>query len=134
MRVVKQPHEAAPEPVAPGAPQTQSPPSALAAAAAASADELALFEGQVRLAVQRAVVYPMGARAAHEIGRAQVAFTLRGDRADNPALAQSSGFPVLDRAALAAVRDAHYPSPPAKLAGRDMHFLVWVEFQRGGDD
>jgi protein TonB len=95
---------------------------------------MARYQGQVRQAVQRTTVYPMGARASHQTGRAQVAFTLQGDKAGEPTLVQSSGFPILDRAALAAVRDARYPPPPPTLAGREMRFLVWVEFQRGEDD
>jgi periplasmic protein TonB len=134
VRPVKQEQKPPPDNVAHVEPQDQRPPSAPAAPAAASPDEMARFEGQVRQAVQRAVVYPMAAREAHEIGRTQVAFILRGDRAADPAVAQSSGFPILDRAALAAVRDARYPSPPAALGGRELRFLVWVQFQLGEDD
>jgi protein TonB len=131
---VKEEQTPPPDTVAHAEPEHQRPPSAPATVAAARPDELALFEGQVRQAVQRAVVYPMSARVSHETGRTRVAFTLQGGRADDPALVESSGFPILDRAALAAIRDARYPSPPTALGGREMRFLVWVQFQRGEDD
>lgn len=115
-------------------PPVQSPPSAPAAAPAASPDVIALFEGQVRLAVQRAVVYPMGARMAREAGKAQVAFTLQNGAAAGVSVVHSSGFPMLDNAALAAVRAAHYPAPPAALQGRTMHLVVWVLFRAPDDD
>lgn len=94
---------------------------------------MALFEGQVRQAVQRAARYPMVARMAHEGGRTQVGFTLQAGHVAGAAVVRSSGFPMLDRAALAAVHDAAYPSPPAELQGRAVHFVVWVAFRLDDD-
>lgn len=110
------------------------PPPTPARVAAASPDVLALFEGQVRQAVQRAVAYPMAARVAHERGRVQVGFMLRDGRAAEVAVLRSSGFPLLDRAAMAAVRGASYPTPPAALQGREMRFVVWVAFRLPEED
>jgi protein TonB len=115
------------EPPAPG-------PPAAPVEAAASPDVLALFEGEVRQAVQHAATYPMAARVAREAGRAQVSFSLRGGQPGDVVLVQSSGFPMLDQAALAAVRAATYPAPPPTRVGRDMRFIVWVQFRRVDDD
>lgn len=116
------------------APPVSQPAAAPAIAQAASLDAMALFEGQVHRAIQRAVVYPAAARMAHESGRTRVAFTLSGGRADDAVVVRSSGFPMLDRAALAAVRDARYPAPPPALSGRALRFVIWVEFKPSDDD
>ncbi len=88
----------------------------------------------MRQAVQRAAAYPMAARAAHENGRAQVAFMLHGGVVSGVSLVHSSGFPLLDQAALAAVRNARYPQPPPPLAGVDTRFVVWVQFRVPDDE
>ena len=64
-------------------------------------------------------------------GRARVQLDYRNGVVNGPLLAQSSGTPMLDQAALSAAQGAHYPAPPPALAGRLMHFLVWVEFRIG---
>jgi protein TonB len=92
-------------------------------------NELALFQGRVRQAVQRAVVYPMATREMRELGRAEVSFTLRDGQREEVGLAQSSGSPLLDRAAIAAVRGASYPAAPPSAQGQAMRFLVWVAFR-----
>ncbi len=88
----------------------------------------------MRRAVQRAVAYPMAARMARETGRTQVRFVLRGGHVSDVAVVRSSGFPLLDRAAVAAVHGAGYPPPPAALQGRDMRFVVWVAFRLREED
>jgi hypothetical protein len=64
----------------------------------------------------------------------QVAFTLRDGRVGDVALARGTGFPGLDRAMLAAVHDAFYPRPPVQAEGRDMRFLVCVQFEPPPDE
>lgn len=127
-------HEPPPQHVTHLETPTPRPPAAPAQAPAASPRALALFEGQVRQAVQRAVAYPMAARVARQTGRTQVGFTLNAGRVGAVRVLRSSGFPMLDQAALAAVRDARYPPPPAALAGRAMQFEVWVVFRVPDDD
>jgi protein TonB len=89
------------------------------------------LEARIREAVQAAAHYPAAARMMGVTGRARVQLDYRDGAADGPSLAQSSGMPILDRAALAAAQRAHYPATPRELAGRLMHFLVWVEFRSG---
>ena len=104
------------------------PPPPPAPAVSASPDEIALFEGQVREAIQAAVVYPAAARMLGRQGRARVAFDYRDGAITNIALVQGTGFGPLDDAALAAVRSAHYPTPVAKLAHKLLHMVLWVRF------
>jgi len=119
---------------APAKPEPQrlaaaAPPPAAVAAVATSGDSEARLEGRIREAVQAAVHYPPAARMMGVTGRARVLLDYRGGTVDNPTLAQSSGAPLLDTAALAAARDAHYPKPPPDLEGQRLRFLVWVEFR-----
>jgi protein TonB len=61
-------------------------------------------------------------------GKAGVAFDYRdGTVMNGVRLARSTGTPMLDAAALAAVRDAHYPKPPPEVANHMLPLLVWVE-------
>ncbi len=66
-------------------------------------------------------------------GRARVAFAYRDGVVDGIGVAQSAGTPLLDAAALAAVRAAHYPRPPDAIAGQTLRLLVWVDFLPGQD-
>lgn len=100
-------------------------------AATTAADEEALLEARVRDAVQQAVRYPAAARMMGVTGRARLLLEYRNGSVGGSALAQSSGMPVLDQAALAAARGARYPAPPPALAGLSMRFLVWVDFKAG---
>ncbi len=64
----------------------------------------------------------------HLQGRAQIGFTFRDGAVRDIALTQTSQSGLLDRAALAAVRDASYPPAPRPLAGTALALLVWVNF------
>ncbi|MBN3727590.1 energy transducer TonB, partial [Burkholderia sp. Ac-20379] len=88
----------------------------------------ASFEGALRGAIQAALHYPESARLAQMSGRARVAFRYRDGAVSDVRLVASSGGGLLDRAALAAVRDASYPKPPAQLAGQTLAEQLWVTF------
>ena len=98
---------------------------AVAAAAEAS------FEGRLLQAVQAEArrSYPAAARMMGIAGQAAVRFEYRDGAVRVIGLSQSSGAPVLDRAALAAVQDAQYPPAPPELAGRTLVKLVHVKFE-----
>jgi protein TonB len=115
-----------PAPAAAMASSRQVPPPA-----APTADQQSELEARIRAAVQAAVHYPPAARMMGLVGRARVLLTYRDGTAGGPAVVQTSGAQVLDEAALAAVRSAHYPPPPASIVGHAMRFLVWVEFRAG---
>jgi len=110
------------------------PPPQPVQAMSASPDEMALFAAKVKAAVQAAVRYPPAAHMLHRQGQARVAFDYLDGHVSNPHLVQSSGFPMLDKAAIAAVRDAHYPMPLAKLVHHLVHMSVWVQFREFDED
>ena len=94
-------------------------------------EQRATLEGRVRDAVQAAVHYPAAARMMGLAGRARLRLNYRDGGVDSPSVAQSSGTPMLDQAALKAAQGAHYPATPPELVGHLLPLLVWVEFRNG---
>ena len=86
------------------------------------------FRGEVRAAVQAAVVYPMAARMAHMTGRVRVGFFYLDGVPSGARIIVSSGNGMLDRAALAAVMAASYPRPDRDFQGKQLEFELWVRF------
>jgi TonB family protein len=128
-------HSAPPRPVPPPPAQAAPPipptPPAPALPPAPSLGEIDQFRVAMRDAVQRVAngVYPQAAQMAHETGAPAIGFTYRDGVVTNIALIRSSGYPLLDEAALQAARIAHYPPPPAGFAGRTYTVIVTVIFQ-----
>ncbi len=124
---VQTPPPVVPPPVA----QTPPTPPPPAAPAAPTGGQLDVFQADMKRAVQSVVdqVYPQAAQMAHETGTPSVTFTYFNGRVTNIALGQSSGFPLLDRAALQAARIAPYPAPPPGFAGRTYEVTVSVIFE-----
>ncbi|NNM51151.1 MAG: TonB family protein [Pseudomonadales bacterium] len=87
---------------------------------------LATFNDQVLGAVQSAVVYPYAARISHMHGRTRVGFTFLDGNVSNVTVLESSGYRLLDDAAVQAVMTAHYPAPPGNLKGQHLPFSLWV--------
>ena len=93
-----------------------------------------------RLAMRNAVqgvanrVYPQAAQMAREGGTPEITFIYRNGVVSDIALAHSSGFPLLDQAALQAARIAHYPAPPPGFAGRSYDVTVEVIFEMTSQD
>jgi len=130
-------------PAAPSAPLTPSPDSQAAAKAeqaaahqaeATNAAQQASFDGAMRASVQAALQYPDSARMAGMSGKTRIAFDYRNGIVSNIALVTSSGMAVLDRAALAAVRAAHYPTPEAAQRDKTLHERIWVTFTLDNND
>lgn len=98
---------------------------------APSLGEVDQFRSAMRGAVQGVAnqVYPQAAQMAHETGAPEVSFTYCNGVVTDIALARSSGFPLLDAAAMQAARIAHYPLPPSGFAGRTYTVTVAVIFQ-----
>ena len=128
------PPPVAPTPVAPTPPVPPAPPQKVAEAAPAlpqhlrPADISVTFADKVRSAVQGAVVFPMAARAAHLSGQTKVTFDYKDGVASAASVLTTSGNRILDKAALAAVRVAHFPAATAEYAGRVLTFEIWVKF------
>ncbi len=113
-------------------------PSALPPARAPSVDRApadgaaeAAFAARMRQAVQDALRYPAAARMMGVTGRTRLELDYRAGSLTGVSLVQSAGTPLLDDAAVAAARSAHYPAPPPDFADRKMRFLIWVSFTVG---
>ncbi|MBB2929277.1 TonB family protein [Paraburkholderia silvatlantica] len=116
------PAAALPEPAQPPAPA----PAPVAAPAPARVS--ASFESALRAAIEAALHYPESARMAGISGRTRVAFQYRDGVVSGATVAVSSGVAALDRAALAAVRDADVPKPESGFAGKTLTEQLWVNF------
>jgi len=117
----------------PPLPATPPPP---AAPPQPSAGEIELFQAAMAQAVQRQATadYPAAAQMAHEDGAVDVSFVFEDGVVSDAVIVQSSGFPLLDEAALQAVRDASYPEQPADFAGRPHDVRVIVRFHTAAED
>jgi len=83
----------------------------------------------VRAGIARTLRYPPEARRREWQGRVMIAFVLRADgTVAGLGVRESSGHPILDEAALAAVRDAA-PYPPP---GMDVLVVVPLSFRLAG--
>jgi protein TonB len=109
---------------------TATPPPAPppVAAPAAPSGPTPSFEGALRAAIQAALHYPEAARMAGMSGRTRVAFHYRDGVVSDVTVVVSSGMGMLDRAALAAVRDANCPKPEPAFAGKTLSEQLWVNF------
>jgi periplasmic protein TonB len=86
------------------------------------------FESKLRDAIQAALHYPESARMSGMEGRTRVEFQYCDGAVSGARVVVSSGVGMLDRAALAAVRDANYPKPEAGFAGKTLTEQLWVNF------
>jgi TonB family protein len=89
-----------------------------------------LFTGRVRQQIAKAKYYPRIARRRGMEGQPIIAFTLdKGGRIINAALEKTSGYQLLDQAALKAVRQAApYPEIPAPLRMDSFQFKLPISF------
>ena len=89
-----------------------------------------LFTGQVRQRIANAKYYPRIAQRRGMEGQPVIAFTLdKGGRIMKAALAQTSGYQLLDQAALEAVHQAApYPAIPDELKTDTFQFKLPISF------
>jgi TonB family protein len=89
-----------------------------------------LFTGQVRQRIANAKYYPRIARRRGMEGQPIIAFTLdKEGRLVKAALSQTSGYQLLDDAALDAVQQgAPYPEIPAPLKMESFQFKLPISF------
>lgn len=123
------PPSLAPAVAAPATPPATSPAPAQTAQAAGAQESgaVASLQGRIRAAIQAALRYPPAAVAMQLTGRAQVQLEYRSGGVREVLLTRSAGSPLLDRAAISAVRDARYPAAPPEVGDRPLLLLVWVE-------
>lgn len=105
---------------------TPPPPEAVAGKAEPSAE----YAAKVHAAVQAAHYYPPAASSLRYAGKVRVEFHLRDTTPSGVRLLVASNIGMIDRAALQAVQNAHYPEPPPEIQGTDHVYQVWVEFNR----
>ena len=130
-RHIVPPRPAPPPPPKPVAQPVQPTPPVPVLPPAPSLGQLDVFRAQMINAVQAVAneVYPQAAQMAHESGTPEVNFIYRNDAVVDITLARSSGYPLLDDAAMQAARIAHFPPPPAGFEGRTYIVTVRVIFQ-----
>jgi protein TonB len=90
-----------------------------------------LFKAAMRRAVQAAAVglEPASAMMAHESGVVTLEFIYLNGVVSNVVVVASSGFPLLDDAAVQGARNAAYPPAPPDFAGQTEHVQVDVVFR-----
>ena len=99
----------------------QDPLQLAEAAAAASAGRSNAYARSVVETLARA----RPRASAGERGTVRIAFTIGpGGEVSTAQVKQSSGRPVIDGAALAAVRAARFPAPPAGMTARELSFEI----------
>jgi protein TonB len=109
----------------PPVPQATSPPRPRPSAA-----QVASWHRRIALQVERHKGYPASARARHETGTAELAFTLdRTGKVVASRIARTSGFAALDQETIDTVRRAApFPPPPQNLPGETFDFTVPIRF------
>jgi protein TonB len=106
-------------------PQTTSPPKPRPSAA-----QVASWYRKIALQVERHKGYPASARARHEMGIAELAFTLdRNGKVLSSRVVRSSGIASLDQETVDTVRRAQpFPPPPTNMPGETFDFTVPIRF------
>lgn len=107
-----------------------NPPESAEGTQTDMSDLRGLFTGKVRQKIARAKYYPGIARRRGMEGQPVIAFTLnKWGRLTGVQLAQSSGYQLLDQAALEAVQKAEpYPEIPAELNTDTFQFKLPISF------
>jgi protein TonB len=87
-----------------------------------------LFQAEARAAVQAALRYPNAARIRKLTGQSRVGFDYRDGQVSNARIVTSSGYDILDDAAINALNSASLPAPPQDLAGHLLKLTIAVNF------
>jgi len=121
---VKPPEKPAEEPT-PSVPQATAPPRPRPSAA-----QVASWHRKIALQVERHKGYPASARARHQTGTAELAFTLdRTGRVLASRVVRTSGVAALDQETIdTAQRAQPFPPPPANMPGETFDFTVPIRF------
>lgn len=103
------------------------PPVSRSAPAQTVVNPLALYAAILREQIRAALVIPSIARQMGLRGKTLVEFRLQPDgRMLWARVVHSSGFSILDHAALAAVRGADFPPFEPRMSRADTTFVLWV--------
>jgi periplasmic protein TonB len=112
------------EQLAPPVHETTSPPRPRPSAAQVA------WHRKIALQVERHKSYPVTARARHQTGTAELAFTLdRNGKVLSSRVIRSSGVAALDQETIETVRRAQpFPAPPPNMPGETFDFTVPIRF------
>ena len=121
---IKPPDKPREEPTPP-VPQATAPPRPRPSAA-----QVASWHRQIALQVERHKGYPASARAGHQTGTAELAFTLdRTGKVLASRVVRTSGVAALDQETIDTVRRAQpFPPPPTNMPGETFDFTVPIRF------
>jgi protein TonB len=109
---------------------TASPQPVAQVASAPSAAQEASWQNRLLTHLNRKKSYPREAQRARQEGSVIMRFTIdSAGRLISSSIAQSSGFPALDEAAVALVQKASpYPAPPQRLSSEKMALRVPITY------
>ena len=109
----------------PPVPEATSPPRPRPSAA-----QVASWHRRIAQQVERHKGYPASARARHETGTAELAFTLdRNGKVATSRIVRTSGSATLDQETIDTVRRAQpFPPPPPNMPGDAFDFTVPIRF------
>jgi periplasmic protein TonB len=109
----------------PPVPEATSPPRPRPSAA-----QVASWHRRIALQVERHKGYPASARARHETGIVELAFTLdRNGKVVTSRVVRTSGFAALDQETIDTVQRAQpFPLPPPNMPGETFDFTVPIRF------
>jgi periplasmic protein TonB len=95
-----------------------------------TAAQVASWHRSIALQVERHKGYPASARARHETGTAELAFTLdRNGKVLASRVVRTTGFASLDQETIDTVRRAQpFPPPPSNMPGETFDFTVPIRF------
>ena len=112
-------------PPSPPTPETTAPPRPKPSAA-----QIASWNRKIALQVERHKGYPAAARARHETGIAELAFTIdRQGMVVASRVVRSSGFASLDQETIDTVKRAQpFPPPPQNMPGVTFEFTIPIGF------
>lgn len=113
----------------PSAPNTVATPSV--SKVENKPDPMTQYQGQVRAAIQSAVVCTSAAKDLNASGKTRVQFNLKDTQQSGGHVVTGSGIPFLDNSALIAVQNARYPKPPEEFIGENKLMTVLVVLNCG---
>jgi protein TonB len=124
-----------PEPTVQPAPPTDTPPAPATTAPArehhASAEEIDAWKTGIATLIESNMIFPEAARARRQKGTVKVAFSFnRQGRVVSSQVANTSGYTLLDRAALETLQRAQpLPPPPVGTPGDVFTFIIPLRFR-----
>lgn len=119
----------------PQAPTTTAPaPSAQAVVTDPSCEDIKVFKDKMHAAVDAALKYPAELRFRPAAGVTFVAYEYQDGRTDNVHITQWSGDGRLDRAAVAAVKNANFAAITPGIGHRRIHDVVIIIYDNSKDE